>query len=70
MEKILRWLFHIFKCPWGNINYLHNLLQNLHPKIKFTMEHSFKELPSLDILIKSQNNQIIADIYHKPTDTK
>ena len=22
------------------------LYQNLHPKIKFTMEHSFKELPS------------------------
>ena len=34
------------------------------------MEHSFKELPFLDILIKNQNAQIITDIYHKPTDTQ
>ena len=36
----------------GDINELHDLLQNLHPKIQFTMEHSLKELPYLDILIK------------------
>ena len=33
------------------------------------MEYSFKELPFLDILIKNQNDQIINDIYHKPTNT-
>ena len=44
-----------WKCPRGNINDLHNLLQNLRPKIKFTKEHSFKELPFLDILIKTEN---------------
>ena len=48
----------------GDINELHNL----HPKIKFTMEHSSKELPFLDILIKNVNGQIITDTYHKPTD--
>ena len=53
----------------GDINELHNLQQNLHPKIKFTMEHSSKELPFLDILIKNVNGQIITDINHKPTDT-
>ena len=37
----------------GDINELYNLLQNLHPEIKFTMEHSSKELPFLDILIKN-----------------
>ena len=31
------------------------------------MEHSFKELPFLDILIKNENDQIITNIYHKPT---
>ena len=36
------------------MNELHNILQNLHPKIKFTMD-SFKELPFLDILIKTEN---------------
>ena len=29
-----------------------------------------KELPFLDILIKTVNDQIITDIYHKPTDTQ
>ena len=35
--------FIFWKCPWGDINELHNLLQNLHPKIKFTFEHSSKK---------------------------
>ena len=53
----------------GNINDLHNLLQNLHRKIKFTMKLSFKELPFLDTLIKNENGQIITDIYYKLKDT-
>ena len=28
----------------GNINYVHNLLQILHPKQKSTIEHDFKKL--------------------------
>ena len=62
--------FIFWKCPWGDINELHNLLQNLHPKIKFTMEHSLKELSFLNILIKNENGQIITEIYHKPIDTQ
>ena len=64
-------LFFIFwKCLWGDINELENLLQNQYPKIKFTMEHSLKELPFLNILIKNENSQIITDIYHRPIDTQ
>ena len=63
--------FIFWKYPWKDINELHDLLQNLHRKIKFTMENSLKELPFLDILIKKNvNGQIITDIYHKPTDTQ
>ena len=51
MENIPRWLFHILEMPMGH---LQNLLRNIHPKIKFTMEHSFKELPFLEILIKTK----------------
>ena len=40
--------FIFWNYPWGDINELHNLLQNLHPKIKFTIEHSSKELTFLD----------------------
>ena len=45
----------------GNIYELHNLPQNLRPKIKFTMEHRFKELLLLDIHIKSENDLIITE---------
>ena len=38
--------------------------------MKLTMEHSSKELPFLDILIKNVNDQIITDINHKPTETQ
>ena len=69
-ERYLDGCFIFWKCPWGDINELHNLLQDLHPKIKFTMEHSSKELPFLDILIKNVNGQIITDIYYKLTDTQ
>ena len=34
--------FIFWKCPWVEINELHNPLQNLHLKIKFTMEQSLK----------------------------
>ena len=45
MEKILGDCFIFWKCPWGgDINKLHNLFQNLQPKIKFTMEHSSEKL--------------------------
>ena len=44
IEKIFRWLLDILECPRGDVNELHNLLQNLHPKMKFTMEHSSKEI--------------------------
>ena len=43
--------------------------KNNTQKINFAMEHSLKELPFLDILIKNVSGQIIIDIYHKPTNT-
>ena len=54
----------------GNIYDLHNLLQDLHPKIKFTIEHSHKKLKILGILQKNENGQVIIDIYHKFTVTQ
>ena len=53
----------------GDINLLRNLLQNLHPNIYFTINHSLREQPFLDIFIKNKNCQPITGIYHKPTDT-
>ena len=47
-----------------------NLLNNLHPAIKFTMETSNNKLPFLDISINKEGNKIWMDIYSKPTDSK
>ena len=75
-EFIKSWKRHLdncfifWKCPWVDINKLHKLLQDLHSKIKFTMEHSSWEIPFLDILIKNVNGQIISDIYQTPTDNQ
>ena len=55
---------------WGDITTLHEILQNLHPNIKFTVETSKKEIPFLDILIIKNGCKIITDIYRKPTDTQ
>ena len=64
--------FIFWKCFGGNINNLHKLLQNLHPKIKFTIEHNFKELPILDILIKIKRvklSQIYTTNLQSPNNT-
>ena len=66
----LDYCFIFWKCPLGDINELRNPRQNLHPKMKFTMEHSLKELKFLDILIKKVNGQMITDIYNEPIDTQ
>ena len=62
--------FIFWKCPWGHNNELHNLLQNLHPRIKFTMEYSSKKLLFLDIILTNVNGQVITYVYHKPTNTQ
>ena len=49
-KRYLNDCFIFWKCPRGDINELNNLLPNLHPKIKFTMIHSSKELPFLTSL--------------------
>jgi hypothetical protein len=48
------------------LNDLHNMLNNLHPYIKFTMEKSATELPFLDILIIKQG----LENYNRPVPQK
>ena len=62
--------FIFWRCSWSSIKNLHNLLQNVDPKIKLSIEHNFKDLTFLGILIENENAQIISDIYHKSTDTQ
>ena len=46
----------------------HQLLNSLHPKIKFTMEQSSDNLPFLDILLCKEEKKLYTDIYYKGTD--
>ena len=43
---------------------LNNLLNNLHPDIKFTMEYSNVQRPFLDVLVKRENAKIETGIYY------
>ena len=42
------------------------LLNNHHPTIKFSYEHSQQEIPFLDTLIyRTRDNQLFTKVYHK-----
>jgi hypothetical protein len=52
-----------------NLQFFHEKMNNMHTKLNFTKEESSEELPFLDILLLKEGNNIVCDIYHKPTDT-
>ena len=62
--------FLVWNDTWGDVFEFHDLLNNLHPSIKFTMEQNYDGLAFLDIFVKRKGSSIITDIYYKPTDTK
>ena len=62
--------FLVWNDTWGDVSEFQDLLNNLHPSIKFTMEQNYDSLAFLDIFIKRKGSLIITDIYYKPTDTK
>ena len=47
-----------------------HLINNHHPTIKFTEEHSIKEIPFLDTLVFKEDNKLKTRVYHKKTDQK
>ena len=49
---------------------LHNILNNLHIDINFTLQFSSTEQPFLDVLVKNRDGEIDTDIYYKDTDSK
>ena len=40
-----------------------------HPTIKFTANYSRKEVNFMDVSVRKKNNQLVNDLYAKPTDT-
>ena len=41
-----------------------------HPTIKFTADYSREEIHFLDVPVRKTNNQLVTDLYIKPTDTR
>ena len=58
----------IWDPTFGDYNILHNLLNNLHASITYTMSTSTTSTPFLDILLVKENNRLETEIYTKPTD--
>lgn len=52
-----------------NLKIFHQLVNNLDPNIKFTLESSDTKLPFLDVLVIKKNSKLFTDIYYKTTDT-
>ena len=53
----------------GPVTQLHNMLNELHHNIKFTIETNDQRMNFLDITMMAQEKKVITDIYYKPTDT-
>ena len=53
--------FLVWNDSWGDVSEFHDLLNNLYPSIKFTMEHNYDGLAFLDIFIKRKGSSIITN---------
>ena len=70
LEIIFRWLFHIFKIKLNKDKESLDVLNNINPAIKFTMEKRDKQKPFLDTLINKRRKNVFIDIYSKPPGSK
>ena len=60
--------------PWTKsvreLRTLHEILNNLHKDISFTIQFSNVEQSFLDILVQNKEGRIETDIFYKDTDSK
>ena len=61
--------FIIWNKGDSELQRLKNILNDLDPDIKFTLEKSSTKIPFLDVLVKKENDKISTDIFYKSTDT-
>ena len=63
--------FIIWPKSYPSFSKILSILNQAHPSIKFTSSISEKQIPFLDVLIiLTEHNTIITDIYRKPTDSQ
>ena len=60
--------------PWvrsrSDLEMFHNILNDLHKDISFTLQFDNQEQFFLDVLVKNRHGKIEIDIYYKETDSK
>lgn len=61
--------FIIWNDSDANLEAFVNMMNDLDPDIKFTMDKSSQSIPFLDILITKHEEHLSTDIKYKPTDT-
>ena len=69
-KRFLDDCFLIFKQQEKDLDNFHQLLNNLHPSIKYTIDKNRRQISFLDTLIINNNGKVETDIYYKPTDSK
>ena len=69
-KRVLDDCFIIWINSEHELTEFHELLNNLHTDIKFTIEQSDIQLSFLDILLIKKGKELSTDIYFKITDTK
>ena len=52
----------------GDFHEVLNIMNNLHPMLKFTSEKSFEKIIFLDVILLKKSDRIETEIYHKETD--
>ncbi|CAF3775583.1 unnamed protein product [Rotaria socialis] len=63
-------IFMIFHGTQREIELFVKFMNNIEPKIKFTLEiQKENKLPFLDVMIERNNMELITYVYRKPTDT-
>ena len=66
------WKIYLDDCfiLWNHssekLSIFHQLLNDLNPNIKFTLESSDTKLPFLDVLVIKEGTTLSTDIYYKP----
>ncbi len=74
VKNFKRFLDDVF-CLWDNdkfddVTILFNMINDLDPNIKFTIEKNNSQIAFLDILVKKSGNSLNTDVYYKSTDSK
>ena len=74
-EKPLAWwryiddIFMLWQHGEKELEKFLEFLNCYHLRIKFTANYSRKGVNFLDVLVRKRNNQLVTDLYIKPTDT-